>query len=75
MMMTHVDMLRNRVRHGVLCQLFGALRFVKNLHAWYAASRQNKTPRVPLKKSLLGTLTHGHVFGVCGRKRNAVLPC
>ena len=39
MMVTHVDLLRIRVRHGVLCQLYCTLVVLKNVHAWYAAIR------------------------------------
>ena len=58
MMVTHVDMLRIRVRHGVLCQLYCTLVVLKNFHAWYTTSRQNKTSHMPHKKSLFGTLRH-----------------
>ena len=75
MMVAHVDMIRIRVRHGVLCQLYCTLVVLKNFHALFAASRQTKTPKlnVPHKKSLLGALRHRHVFGLRGGKRNAFL--
>ena len=73
MMVTHVDMLRIRVRHGVLCQLYCTLVVLKSFHAWHSASGQNETPHVPYEKILLDTLRHGHVFGLRGGKRNAFL--
>ena len=51
MMVAHVDMIRIRVRHGVLCQLYYTLVVLKNFHARNSASRQNKTPHMPYKKA------------------------
>ena len=46
----------------------------KNFMHGHAASRQKKTPRVPHKNSLLGTLRHGQIFRLRrGGKRNTFL--
>ena len=72
-MVTHIDVFRVRVRHGVNCHLDRTLIILENLDARIPKIRQYKTPHVPQEKRLLKAFCHCNVLGLSVGESAALL--
>ena len=69
----HVNVLRVRRTHWVLCQVLSPLVFLENRNTRRTKSRQNKIPHLPRQHRLLNGVCQWFILGFSGRERAAFL--